>query len=183
MSRLHRVGLPLIVAVVYAASPLLAQDDPVREGFWASIGGGIGFNLTENSEGERLTGFSAFARAGWTLSPNWLIGGDVIGSFYSDEAADLTRGFLGGTVLFYPSDTGGFYLKGGLGGAFTRISAGVPGDGTTWGFGYTLGLGYDIRLTHSLALALGADWLFQDVNTGTRSNNQVGMLTVGLTFY
>jgi hypothetical protein len=32
-------------------------------------------------------------------------------------------------------------------------------------------------------LTLGADWLFQDVSTFTQSNNQLAMLTLGLTFF
>ena len=176
------LGLSLAVGLVVAASPLQAQE-ALRDGFWGSVGGGVGFNLTENSEGERLTGFSAFARAGWALSPKFVVAGDVIGWFYSEGDVDLRRGFLGGSVLFYPSASGGFYLKGGIGGAFSDVSAGVASDGTTWGFGWALGLGYDIRVTDGLAITLGADWLFQDVDTFTRSNNQLGMLTVGLTFF
>jgi len=106
MRCLKTAGLPFVVAIVLAASPLSAQDGPVRDGFWGSVGGGVGFNLTENSEGERLTGFSAFARAG-----------------------------------------------------------------------------YDLRLGDSLYLTLGADWLFQDVSVNTPGDNQLGMLTLGLTFF
>ena len=183
MRCLKTTGLAFIVALVFVAPPLTAQDGPVRDGFWGSVGGGVGFNLTENSEGERLTGLSAFARAGWALTPKWLVGGDVIGWFYSEDGADLTRGFVGGTVLFYPSATGGFYLKGSIGSSFSRVSANVASDGTNWGFGWALGLGYDIRLTDGLALTLGADWLFQDSDSYTQRNNQLGMLTVGLTFF
>ena len=182
MRCLKTVVLSLVVGLAFMASPLEAQD-AVRDGFWGSVGGGVGFNLTENSEGERLSGFTALARAGWALSPKWVVGGDVIGWFYGEGGVDLTRGFVGGTVLFYPSATGGFYFKGGIVGAFSRVSANVASDGTTWGLGTTLGLGYDIRLTDGLYLALGADWLFQDVSSQTQSNNQLGMLTLGLTFF
>jgi hypothetical protein len=182
MRYFRMVGLSVAVGLVFTASPLDAQER-VRDGFWGGVGGGVGFNLTENSEGERLTGFSAFARAGWALTPSWLVAGDVIGWFYSQDEVDLRRGFLGGSVLFYPSATGGFYLKGGIGGAFADVSAGVASDGTTWGFGWTLGFGYDIRLGDTFNLTLGADWLFQDVNTFTQSNNQVAMLTLGLTLF
>jgi len=135
------------------------------------------------SEGERLTGFSLFARAGWALTPRWLVAGDAIGWFYSEGDVDLRRGFLGGSVLFYPSSTGGFYFKGGIGSAFSDVSAGAAGDGATWGFGSALGLGYDIRLSESFNLTVGADWVFQDVSVYTQSNNQLGMLTLGLTFF
>jgi hypothetical protein len=175
-------GLLLMIAVVLTVSPLQGQERS-REGFWGSAGGGVGFNLTENSEGERLTGFSLFARAGWALTPRWLVAGDAIGWFYSEGDVDLRRGFLGGSVLFYPSSTGGFYFKGGIGSAFSDVSAGAAGDGTTWGFGSALGLGYDIRLSESFNLTVGADWVFQDVSVYTQSNNQLGMLTLGLTFF
>ena len=171
-----------LACLALTASPLEAQERS-REGFWGAVGGGVGFNLTENSEGERLTGFSAFARAGWAITPSWLVAGDVIGWFYSESDVDLREGFLGGSVLFYPSATGGFYLKGGIGGAFVDLSAGLPSDGTSWGFGSTLGLGYDIRLGDTLNLTLAADWVFQDVSVYTSSTNQLALLTVGLTFF
>ena len=78
---------------------------------------------------------------------------------------------------------GGYYFKGSIGGAFSRVSAGVASDGTTWGFGSALGLGYDVRLGSSVYLTLAADWLFQDVSINTQSDNQLGMLTLGLTFF
>jgi hypothetical protein len=182
MPRLGVVVVGLILAIVLSVERADAQDR-VREGFWGSIGGGAGFNLTENSEGERLSGFVAFARGGWALNQRWLVGGDAIGWFGEDQGADLRRGFLGGTLLFYPGETGGFYFKGGIGGAYATVSAGTVTDGTTWGLGTTLGFGYDIRLSDSLNLTLGADWLFQDVNVSTQSNNQLGMLTAAITFF
>jgi hypothetical protein len=109
MRYLRMVGLSIALVLVLA-SPLDAQER-VRDGFWGGVGGGVGFNLTENSEGERLTGFSAFARAGWALNQKWLVAGDAIGWFYSQDQVDLRRGFLGGSVLFYPSATGGFYSR------------------------------------------------------------------------
>jgi hypothetical protein len=39
------------------------------------------------------------------------------------------------------------------------------------------------RLTGSAMLTLAADWLFQDVSINTKSDNQLGMLTLGLTFF
>ncbi|MCK5483190.1 MAG: hypothetical protein KAJ13_05785 [Gemmatimonadetes bacterium] len=53
----------------------------------------------------------------------------------------------------------------------------------TVGLSLAAALGYDIWLTDGLALTLGANWLFQDVNVYTQSNNQLGMLTLGLTFF
>ena len=49
MRCLKTAGLPFVVAIALAASPLSAQDGPVRDAFWGSVGGGVGFNLTENS--------------------------------------------------------------------------------------------------------------------------------------
>lgn len=39
------------------------------------------------------------------------------------------------------------------------------------------------RLVGSTILTLAADWLFQDVSINTQSDNQLGMLTLGLTFF
>jgi len=182
MRSLKTIGVSLVAGLVLTAVPLEAQE-AVRDGFWGSVGGGVGYNLTEDSEGERLTGIAAFARAGWALAPKWLVAGHVIGWFYSEDEVDLRRGFLGGSVLFYPSATGGFHFTGGIGSAFSDVSAGAASDRTTWGFGSTLGLGYDLRLGDTFNLTLSADWLFQDVSVNTQSSNQLGMLTLGLTFF
>ena len=183
MCWLKTIGASFVFTLAVVATPLAAQDGHRHEGLWGSLGAGVGFNLTENSEGERLTGLTVFGRGGYALAQKWLVGADLIGWHHSESDVDLTRGLVGGTVLFYPSMNGGFYFKGSIGGAFSRVSAGVASDGTTWGFGSTLGLGYDVRLGSSVYLTLGADWLFQDVSINTKSDNQLGMLTLGLTFF
>ncbi|MEE8572383.1 MAG: hypothetical protein V3T20_03900 [Gemmatimonadota bacterium] len=183
MRWLRRFAGSAILALAFAVAPLAAQDGHQHEGMWGSLGAGVGFNLTENSEGERLTGLTVFGRGGYALAQKWLVGADLIGWHSSESDIDLTRGLVAGTVLFYPSMNGGFYFKGSIGGAFSRVSAGVASDGTTWGFGSALGLGYDVRLGSSVYLTLAADWLFQDVSINTQSDNQLGMLTLGLTFF
>jgi len=189
MRRSVWIGCSVLVAQLLLTSPTAAQevvysqDQGYREGLWGSFGGGVGFNLIENSEGERLTGFTALARGGWAINAHWLIGADAIGWFYSGSDATLRRGYIGAAVLWYPSDTQGFYMKGGMGGSFAYVSTGSVSDGTTWGFGSTLGFGYDFRLSDAIHLTLGADWLFQSLTIDSNKNNQVGMLTAALTIY
>ena len=183
MRWMRRLAGAAVMALVFAAAPLAAQDGHRHEGLWGSLGAGVGLNLSENSEGERLTGLTVFGRGGYALAQKWLVGADLIGWYHSQGDVDLTRGLVGGTVLFYPSVNGGFYFKGSIGGAFSRVSAGVASDGTTWGFGSALGLGYDIRLGSSVYLTLAADWLFQDVSAQTNNDNHLAMLTLGLTFF
>jgi len=183
MRWMRRLAGAAVLALVFAAAPLAAQDGQRHEGWWGSLGAGVGLNLSENSEGERLSGLTVFGRGGYALAQKWLVGADLIGWYRSKDGVDLTRGLVGGTVLFYPSVNGGFYFKGSIGGAFSRVSAGVASDGTTWGFGSALGLGYDIHLGSSIYLTVAADWLFQDVSINANSDNQLGMLTLGLTIF
>lgn len=75
---------PLIAAVVLAASALaptaaLAQAAS-REGFWCGIGGGAGraeVTCDDCDDESRKTGGSGYVKAGWTLNPRVLLGGEL----------------------------------------------------------------------------------------------------------
>ena len=78
------------VASLFAwSSPAAAQVSPYRNGWWGSVNIGPGWNSSDNLEGDRLTGGAGVLRAGYALSPNWLVGGEVMGWFrnYLDPRA------------------------------------------------------------------------------------------------
>ena len=86
--------------------------------------------------------------------------------------------------MFFPSETGGFFLKGGLGGA--NVEAEVGGVKVTEkGVGTTLGLGYDVRLGRNLYLTPNIDLLIQTFEnaSGETTSNSLFLVTVGLTWH
>ena len=86
--------------------------------------------------------------------------------------------------MFVPSEAGGFYVKGGLGGANVEVEA--SGEKVTEkGVGTTLGLGYDVRLGRNLYLTPNIDWLIQtfENNVGETTSNSLFLVTIGLTWH
>lgn len=177
-----------------AASVGEAQNRGPREhrGFWISFGPGVGVNASEELDGESLFGGALFMRLGGTPHRRFLLGGEVIGWLRDHEGSDLARGNTTFTLMFYPSDEGGFYAKAGLGIAnletettvLTPIGPGTVSD-TKTGFGSTFGAGYDIRLTRNFYLSPTVDWLFQafDETVGGTSTNHLILFTIGATWH
>ena len=132
--------------------------------FGFGLGGGL--NLNEDLDGERLSGGSGYIRLGGTTSQRLLLGFE--GSFWGRDqgGASIARGNGTFTAMYYPSEKGGGFLKGGIGWA-TISRATTSGSATTTatesGFGLTLGAGWDIRLGRNLYLdtldsAYGSGW-------------------------
>lgn len=170
------------IGLLLAPIPAAGQDGQTRQGFWGSLGAGGGWNLSQNLEGKRLSGFTAYARAGYSLSQRWLVGADLIGWGRSENDQTLTRGNLSAALLFYPSTRGGLFFKGGVGVASVEFLVDAASSRRDTGFGSTLGLGYDLRLGSRVYLTATADWLFQDVKS-LDTTNQLAMLTLGLTYH
>ena len=136
-------------------------------------------------------------RLGGTPSPNVLIGAEFVGwnrvcrSFvFACKEGGITvgRGNVTFSVLLFPSRTGGFYVKGGIGGSSATIVTNVLGANVSAkkdGFGATVGTGIDIRLGSNLYLTPGLDWLFQAFDAGQNlaSTNTLFLITLGLTWH
>ena len=89
--------------------------------------------------------------------------------------------------MFYPSGSGGFYLKGGLGFAYVSRSVSVEGldiSASNGGLGTTFGLGYDIQLGGNIYLVPAFDWLFQAIEeNGDSQNNSIFLISLGLIWH
>ena len=153
----------LALGLVLAAPP--AAEAQERSGIKVGIGGGLGSStLTcgDCPEGEREMGGSAYFTVGYHVSPRvrWGVDGNVWTKTYEfDELdADATANLytVVGSVTFYPAARGGFFLKGGVGGAFVNMD--FDADGSTLsadlgrGMGYLAGAGYDIRISPRVAI-------------------------------
>jgi len=140
--------LVVLLVITLAASSAEAQRPNTREGFWASFGFGAGSaKLGGDVDTDRETSLSGYLRLGGTISPNVLIGGESNG-WVKSSTSTTTLGFLGAVALFYPSSTGSFYLKGGLG----LVSVDYRGTGS--GFGASVGLGNEFRVGENFSLNL-----------------------------
>ena len=125
---MRRLGLIpiLLVALPVAAGAQINIPAPERHGFW--LGGGLGYAGAKLScglcatEDSRIGGVSGYLRAGYTLSPAFLLGAEVdvwSGSATPESDSDTTLsrfvGTLFATAYWYPSAKIGLFLKGGAG--------------------------------------------------------------------
>ena len=177
------VTLIAVATLLGWSSPVQAQDNPYRDGWWGSFNIGPGWNSSENLEGENLTGGAGALRGGYALTPNWLVGAEVMGWFRDYLSDNLTRWNFSGTLLVYPGKTSGFFFKGGVGLTSVEFRP-ASGGGTERdsGLGWDLGLGYDFRIGRTIFLTVAADWYFQDVPS-LDTTNQLALLTLGLTWF
>lgn len=175
----------LIAFGAAVASPASAQTPREHRGFWISFGLGGGWNLTRNVglDSSSTGGGGGFVRLGGTLSEKLLLGGEVIGWGRSVDGAELARGNVNLTAMFYPSVQAGVYLKGGLGGASLARTV-TEGNTTTTvheeGFGATIGVGWDIRLARNFYLTPAVDFLYQRASS---ADNTIVLMTVGATWH
>lgn len=197
------LALACAIALPLAAH---AQDSPPpshRRGFWLGFGIGGGANLSSTLDGGSTAGFAGLFRAGGTLSPRWLLGGESTG--WSSDVGDESwawRSNFSAIAIFYPSASKGFFLKAGP--SFVTISESrsttVSVDGvdvtssvsaSEYGFGATLGTGYDIRIGRKLSLVPEVTYLLQTFDARSTSTllgdipgtNSILLFTLGLTFH
>lgn len=200
--RLVKTGLLAVAFAALLPMTALAQA-PEREGFWFGVGAGIGSaDVTcddcDDDENDRERGGAGYLKAGWTLSPRVLLG--IEGSAWTkkeeDAGTDITINMynVSGTLTLYPSDTSGFFVKGGAGLAFVN-SKYEEGNTTVDsdmgnGLGLLAGIGYDFRLGRRVRLTPALDAYYGNIGdvkiggetlaTGWKQN--VVALTIGLTF-
>jgi hypothetical protein len=145
-----RTALVIVTLIACAAASLPGQSGKrpnTRHGFW------IGFGLGDGSAGldcsscsnDRIGAFSGYFRAGGTVSPSVLVGGESTGWIHSDQGVDESIGYGSVVLLWYPSRTGALYLKFGLGGMRYRADDGVDVI-TATAPSASLGVGYEFRI-------------------------------------
>lgn len=202
MTTMIRVTTASVLAVALGAFvPDAAQAQAAeREGFWFGVAAGIGSaDVTcDDCEGDRETSAAGALRLGWTLNPRVLLGLETSAwtKTEDDDGADVSINMynVSGTVTLYPSETTGFFLKGGAGLAFvnseykdgsTTIDSDMGnGLGLLAGIGYDFRLGRRVRLTPALDAYYGniGDVKFSGETLATGWTQNVVALTVGLTF-
>jgi len=139
------------LAVALAPTAAVAQGHPqIRDGFWIGFGlgyGSLGFECSGCSN-DRVGGLSGYLKMGGKLGPKLLLGGETNGWSKDDQGTMVTAANASVVLYFYPSATGGFFLRGGLGWSTLDIE----GIGSEGGGGAVFGIGYDVRVSANMSL-------------------------------
>lgn len=137
-----------------ATSPGSAQQLTQHRGFW--FGAGVASALTDVScnvcVDDSKSVASGFIRAGFTLSPKFLLGLEIIGTDNSEDGVNERILGLSGVGFFYPT-RGGLFFKGGLG--VLKFKADDDTDElTSTLLSMQVGAGYELNVSRRLSLAL-----------------------------
>jgi hypothetical protein len=179
-----------LAALVLATTAMTAQQ-PVREGFWGSVGAGYGTaDIACGNCGDipRESSFSGFFVMGLTLNPSLLVGLEVDGWVKSINGDPLRLGGLNGTVQWYPSRGMGLFIKGGIGMAYARGDLRFPTSVflDDAGLGYLVGVGYDVPISGGLSITPLASFYggnIGDVQNAQGVNFNVLQFLVALTLH
>lgn len=199
LSRLIRLTTALIFlsAAAQAAGQrsAVAQDGAlhdVREGVWYGIAAGAGWDRLSCGvcAGERRGGIAGSARAGGTLSANWLLGGELNGWSNSSGGVNEHLVFVSAVAHWFPAPTGSVHFKGGLGYLAYAANDDEASLSTT-AFGVQGGIGYDLPIARGVALTPSFSWTFAPFGDLTFNDTRIRgdvrssflQLGVGLTWY
>ena len=190
----HRSALAAGVLCLFAVGTAYAQEggeeQRSRAGFWLGLGVGSGWNITDAPHiDEAPQGTAAYLRVGGTVSQQVLLSGEVIGRQVTQGDSIVARVNVTLSILLFPSRTGGFFLKGGIG----LSSVGTSSDeghaplSSNQGLGLTAGAGFDWRVKGNLYVTPNVDWLWQSFPSSAGANlwttTQLLLVTVGLTWH
>ena len=155
----------LIAALLACGSSLVdAQSHRrtnARQGLWVGFGlgqGSAGTDCSSSCGSDRIGGLSGYFRIGATLSRSVLLGFESNGWLHSEAGVDETIGFGSVVLLWYPSPTGGLYLKFGVGGMTYRADDGYD-EFTATAPSASLGAGYEVRIGRNVSLVPYANYL------------------------
>jgi hypothetical protein len=178
-----------LLTLTLAAFPLAAQDAPLREGFFIGFGFGGGGGTVAGDDD--ASGGAGWLTLGGTVSPKIRLAADFEGFAPDANGGDVTLGTSTFAVLFYPSATSNFFLKGGVGASSVTIDGPGP-DGTGVGFGNVFGLGFDARVGRKVSVTPQLTWFggrtgdIED-DDGNPVANDVGFgvaaLSIGVVFH
>ena len=158
------VALALLPASSSAQGLVASPAAEARTGIHFSIGLGPG-SASASCPGcgadffeDRLTGVSGVAQLGFFANPKLAVAAEFIGWLKNDAPIYRRVAGLGVSVLGYPSETSGFFVKGSVGG----IRAIAEDDLLliqTDAWMATTGIGYDLPVGESISLTLYANYV------------------------
>jgi len=148
---------PLALTLTVAFAATLPAQQPDRQGFWGSIGGGFGaakLGCDNCGSTSRENSFAGFLVLGAALTPSVLIGLEVDGWLKTINGDPLRLGAVTGMLQWYPSSSLGLFVKGGAGLSYARGDLRFPTSVflDDAGLGYLLGVGFDVPVGSGLAV-------------------------------
>jgi len=161
-----------------AATPAHAQKKatgPYREGFWIALGLGWG-SATLSCDGCATTRYGSSAvtiRLGGTLNRHLLLGGELNAWSRNKSGVTETVGDMTAVAYFYPSASGTFFIKGGVGVAV--YDANTSPKLQSGGLGVNVGVGIDLYLGRTFSLTPYASFL-----SAVSGNMKVGGTDTGV---
>ena len=167
MRRMSRLAATLLV-IACAGWPSTASAQE-RKGFWfdADFGlGSVGVSAGNFDDSRTAAGIFGLA-AGWAVTPQVLVGGDIRTAGFDITGVIVGTIFISnvtGRVAYYPSPSRGFFVKGTIGGSFVDLD--IEESGTTLsanvgaGLGLGTGIGYDWYLGRGFSLTPAATYWY-----------------------
>jgi hypothetical protein len=168
----------IMVVGVFFALTANSADAQSREGFWIGFGVGGG-GYTDMDLSGRETGGVAYLKLGGTLSERFLLGVESNAWVKEVSGIDLTATNFSAVAYFYPSATGSFFLKLGLGVATQSASVGSASVSIN-GTGGVFGLGYDRRIGDNWSIT---PFLNSNVGRFDGGDSSIIELGVGVTWH
>ena len=184
----------LVAALMFTlASQLPAQTPPVRSGFGLSLGMGLGnagIDCEDCGDIEKLEGISGYARIGSYVSSRFFIGVEGTGWIKNSDDVERRIAVASLSMLGYPDDRAGFFVRGGVGymraviesGGFSVVGAGLS---------YQAGLGWDLPGSSAVSLTPYVTYVgstqvaayFNDVATGYSLNPNILQFGLAITVH
>lgn len=141
-----------------------AADEPLREGFFFSVGAGASSvsascdNCTNEFFDDRVTGFSGNLMIGGAATPRLIIAGEFGGWIGNEPPINRRTASVSLVALAYPRPDGRFFIKGGAG-AIRAIAEDDIFVVQTDAWLFQTGLGYDFPVgPNSLTAYLNFQW-------------------------
>ena len=154
-----------VLCSIVPVTPAAAQTPPpLRDGLFVSLGAGwgsLGCTICLDHE----AGVAGFFSVGGTVNDRIRLGVQASG-WYGDDGPFVNQLSFFGLGYFYPSPSGGFFVKGGMGLSAIELEMGL---------GFVTGVGYDARVGPTLSLTP-----YVDLTYGSFDHVRTDALRMGL---
>lgn len=165
-----RAMATLAVLTIGSVTMASAQE---KQGFFFGVGLGYGSLGCDGCDSQG--GVSGHLRLGGKLNQRLLLGVESTGWYKSEDGASLNTGTLTGNVYVYPSETAGFFAKGGVGLGYAGASVDGFGSDSETGFGWQVGAGYDIRVGTKTAITPTVTYFSSSIEGGSLNVIQLAL--------